>query len=128
MGSPVMSDDTTTFTAATSLSTNEWTLSGSWQIDPEYITSESSTSKLTFDVYSKNVYVVAGSANNEPESVAVGLPNNVAGQYGSDVSDGSVTISGSRLYHIVSLHNAGETTVTLTVPAGVSIYTFTFGS
>lgn len=128
VGNPALTDGMTTFTAASSLNANAWTLNGNWQIDPEYITSESDTSTLTFHTVSKDVYVVAGSPNGQSESMSVGLPSTDANQYGSDVTHGSVTISGSRLYHIVSLHQFGDTTVTLTVPKGVSLYTFTFGS
>jgi len=123
-----LADGTFTFSAASSLSTNDWTLNGNWQITPEYITSEGSSSTLTFRVSSKDVYVVAGSNNNQSQSVGVGLPNADAGQYGSDAAGGNVIISNSKLYHIVSLNQFGNTTVTLTVPSGVSLYTFTFGS
>jgi len=127
-GQLALNDGTATFTAAHSLQSDQWSLGGTWQINPENITSQSSTSTLTFNVTAKDVYVVAGSTNNQPEPVAVGLPSADAGQYGSDVTDGHVVISGSKLYHIISLRQFGSTTVTLTVPAGVSLYTFTFGS
>ena len=127
-GSPSLVEDSTTFTAATSLSLNEWTLGGYWQISPEYITSQSDTATLTFHFVAKDVYVVAGTANGQPASVGVSLPSADAGHYGSDVTNGSATIGGSRLYHIVSLHAASDTTVKLTVPKNVSLYTFTFGS
>jgi cytochrome c biogenesis protein CcdA/thiol-disulfide isomerase/thioredoxin len=129
VGTTALNDGTASFTAATaSLTTNEWTLNGTWQVDPQYITSEQNGDTLTFDVAAKDVYAVAGSANNQAETVVVGLPANMTGQYGSDASNGQAVISGSRLYHIVSLKHFGETTVTLTVPQGVSLYTFTFGS
>ncbi|HUD05955.1 MAG TPA: redoxin family protein [Candidatus Saccharimonadales bacterium] len=127
-GSPELNDGTFSFTPASSLSTDEWTLNGNWQINPEYITSEDGSDTLSFDVVTKDVYVVTGSANNQDETMSVGLPADVAGQYGSDASGGNAVISGSRLYHIVSLKKFGETTITLTVPQGVSLYTFTFGS
>jgi cytochrome c biogenesis protein CcdA/thiol-disulfide isomerase/thioredoxin len=127
-GPSSLSNGTFNFTPDTSLDPNAWTLSGNWQINPEYITSGDSNAQLTINVTAKNVYMVAGSTNNQSESVGVGLPSDVAGQYGSDVSNGEVNISGSRLYHIVSLKQFGSTTVTLTVPKGVSLYTFTFGS
>jgi cytochrome c biogenesis protein CcdA/thiol-disulfide isomerase/thioredoxin len=128
VGTPNLSDGTATFTAAGSLDPNAWTLSGSWQISPEYITSQDNAARLTFHVTAKDVYVVAGSQNNQNESVTVSLPPTDAGQYGNDASNGNLTVSGSKLYHIVSLHQAADTTVTLTVPKGVSLYTFTFGS
>ncbi len=128
VGSPALNVGTYNFKAASSLPSNGWTLSGNWQITPEYITSSGSDAKLIFSVAAKNVYMVAGVSNNIAAPVAVSLPAGFSGQYGSDVSGGRVTISGSKLYNIVSLHQFNETTITLTVPAGVSLYTFTFGS
>jgi cytochrome c biogenesis protein CcdA/thiol-disulfide isomerase/thioredoxin len=128
VGTPDLNDGTATFTPSSMLSSNQWTLSGSWQISPEYITSEASGATLRFQVTAKDVYMVAGSTNNQTESVQVGLPSDDAGQYGSDAPGGVVSVAGSKLYHIVSLTTAGNTTVTLSVPPGVSLYTFTFGS
>ena len=128
VGTPELADGTATFTPATSLGPNNWTLGGSWQITPEYITSQNSAATLTFHVNAKDVYAVASSANNQPMPIGVGLPSANVGQYGSDAPNGTATIAGSQLYHLVSLHQAGNTTVTLTVPKGVSLYTFTFGS
>jgi hypothetical protein len=115
-------------TPASELQANAWTLSGNWQISSQYITSDSSGDTLVFHTVSKDVYMVAGTTNNQPADVGVSLPAADAGQYGSDVVNGTVTISGSRLYHVVSLKQFGDTTVTLTVPPNVSLYTFTFGS
>jgi len=127
-GSPAENDGTTEYSAASGLSSNSWTLNGSWNVSPEYITSTSNDSTVTFNLNAKNVYMVAGSSNNQPHTVSVDLPNSVAGQYGSDDPSGGVEVSGSRLYNIVSLKQFGNTTITLTVPEGVSLYTFTFGS
>jgi cytochrome c biogenesis protein CcdA/thiol-disulfide isomerase/thioredoxin len=128
IGSPNLNTETANFQPESNLSDNSWTLSGKWTISPEYITSNSSASTLKFNVNAKDVYMVAGSANNQPAQVVVNLPSPQSSQYGSDAPNGVVAISGSRLYHIVSLSKTGTTTVTLTVPKNVSLYTFTFGS
>lgn len=128
VGRPLLKDGTATFVAADSLQPNEWTLSGTWQIAAQAITSEASGATLTFTVTAKDVYMVAGSTGSQPEPVAIHLPHGTASDYGSDAPDGVVTVSGSRLYHIVSLPKLDSTTVRLTVPRGVSLYTFTFGS
>ncbi len=129
-GKPVLKNGEYTFTPIPSnkLGHNMWTLGGQWQIGTYNITSSSNTSTLTFNVSAKDVYVVAGSANNQNSTMSVTLPTNVAGEYGNDAPDGMATIDMSRLYHIVSLRSFETTTVTLTVPEGVSLYTFTFGS
>jgi thiol-disulfide isomerase/thioredoxin len=128
IGSPALADGTASFSAYKSLDQNQWTLNGNWQIDPEYITSESDSSTLTFNFVAKNVYVVAGSASNQPATVSVSIPGADTSEYGADVPNGKMVVSGSRLYNIVSLHQPGNSTVTITVPSGVSLYTFTFGS
>jgi thiol-disulfide isomerase/thioredoxin len=129
-GTPDLNNGNANFTAAPadSLEPDEWTLGGQWQIDPESITSQSAGSTLTFSVTAKDVYMVASNPVGQSLPVTVGLPRANAGQYGSDAPGGTATVNGSRLYHIVSLPRENSTTVTLTVPKGVSLYTFTFGS
>jgi cytochrome c biogenesis protein CcdA/thiol-disulfide isomerase/thioredoxin len=127
LGTPAETDGTTNYTAA-NISDEEWTLDGSWQVQPQYITSQSSDSKLSIDVDAKNVYLVAGISGSQSQTVGISLPEPDANQYGSDASGGSIDITGYRLYNIVSLKKFGNTTITLTVPPGVSLYTFTFGS
>lgn len=128
IGSPSLADGTATYSPYSPLTPNEWTLNGAWQVDPEYITSASNNAMLTFNFVAKNVYVVAGSLNNQNETVSVSIAGTNNSDYGSDVTNGQMTISAPRLYSIVSLKQLGNTTVTLSVPRGVSLYTFTFGS
>ncbi len=128
VGLPALVNGSANFTSEIDLAQNQWTLSGNWNIQPEFITSNGNSSTLTFNVTAKDVYMVAGSTDNQNETVGVSLFPANAGQFGADAPGGNATITGSKLYHIVSLPKAGDTTVTLTVPAGVSLYTFTFGS
>jgi thiol-disulfide isomerase/thioredoxin len=127
VGSPALSNGTATYTPTAKLATNQWTLGGKWQEAGQNITSAGNDATLTFHTESKDVYVVASSGDGQSHMVGVGLQGGSTA-YGSDVSNGLLDIDASRLYHIVSLPKFGETTVTLTVPAGVSLYTFTFGS
>ena len=46
---------------------------------------------------------------------------------GSDVHGGVVTVSGQRLYSLVSLPAAQQHALTIELPPGVSAYDFTFG-
>jgi cytochrome c biogenesis protein CcdA/thiol-disulfide isomerase/thioredoxin len=127
-GTPDLTSGDHSFTADNSLSDSGWTLHGNWHIDAESITSNDSTATLTYNAAAKDVYVVASSADGSDKTMSVGLSGTAAGQYGGDAPNGTATINSSRLYHIVSLHQFGRATVTLTVPKGVSLYTFTFGS
>lgn len=131
VGSPdesAATNTTTTFTPASSLDQHQWTLGGSWKINGDSITSNDDKATLMFHATAKDVYMVASPSGSTTASVGVALPNASSGQYGSDVSGGNVVVNGSKLYHIVSLNTLGDTRVTLTVPKGVSLYTFTFGS
>ena len=129
-GTPSLTDGTATFraTSSASLGDNAFTLGGTWNIADQSITSESDTATLTENVSAKDVYMVASADSAPNETVTVHLPVNVASDYGSDAPNGQVPINGDRLYHIVSLKQFGNTLVTIQVPKGVSLYTFTFGS
>jgi len=125
-GAKPLTDGTANFgaTPAASLNSNSFTLGGKWRIAGQSITSESNSSILTENVSAKDVYVVASGSG----IVKVQLPVSVAGEYGDDAPNGLVTVNADRLYHIVSLKQFGTITVTVQVPKGVSLYTFTFGS
>jgi cytochrome c biogenesis protein CcdA/thiol-disulfide isomerase/thioredoxin len=132
-GSPDESTETGSsinFTPIKTLDQNSWTLGGAWDIESEYITSTSNSSTLSFNVSAKDVYMVASPnpTTGQTGTVQVSLPSANAGQFGSDAPSGTVDVSSSKLYHIVSMPSAGSTTITLTVPKGVTLYTFTFGS
>jgi thiol-disulfide isomerase/thioredoxin len=129
-GSPPLNDGSFYFAQVplSKLPQNNWTLTGNWSISPESITSQSGSNTLSFRVEAKDVYMVAGSTNNQATAVSVGLPSYDAGQYAAGDKNGTITVSSPNLYHIVSLQKFGTSLITLTVPAGVSLYTFTFGS
>jgi cytochrome c biogenesis protein CcdA/thiol-disulfide isomerase/thioredoxin len=130
IGTPDLTGETgatTTFTPASLLAQNEWTLSGDWEIDGESITSKGNNATLTFKTYAKDVYVVAA-PSGAAGTMNVGLPSSDSDSYGSDAPAGSAVIDQSKLYHIVSLPSAKASTVTLKVPSGITLYTFTFGS
>lgn len=127
VGSPdlTQASGNTTFTDKP-LSTNEWSLSGDWNVSGESITSNSDSAKLTFNIEAKDAYVIATPPDGTSPVIKVGLSGN--GTYGSDDPNGMLNDSEEKLYHITTAQNVGQTTVTLTVPKGVSLYTFTFGS
>jgi thiol-disulfide isomerase/thioredoxin len=128
VGSPALNGGTASFTPSANVGTNQWTLGGTWNIGAQPITTVSGNNTLTFNVSAKDVYMVASNANGASDPVTVSLPANVAGQYGSDAPGGIATVNSSRLYHIAAFKQFTTTTLTLHVPSGVSLYTFTFGS
>ena len=112
-------------TSVSKLEQNAWTLSGNWKTAAQYITPTSSGAKLSFNVAAKDVYVVATGSG---QKASVQLSGGGAGQFGADDPNGTLVIGASRLYHVASFPAFSQVIVTLTVPAGVSLYTFTFGS
>jgi cytochrome c biogenesis protein CcdA/thiol-disulfide isomerase/thioredoxin len=130
-GTTPISNGTSSFSATPTadLTSNSFTLGGKWTIAGQSITSDSDSSTLTENISAKDVYMVASvNSSSSNGTVNVELPASEANQYGSDAPNGQVMVNGDRLYHIVSLKKFGTTDVTLQVPAGVSLYTFTFGS
>ncbi len=123
VGSPSLVNGSANF-SPTQPSPDQWTLSGKWKISGESITSEGPGSQLVASVVAKDVYLVASGAG----SVHVGLDPGSSSDFGNDAPEGLVAVAASRLYHIVSRPQSASITVTLTVPTGVTLYTFTFGS
>lgn len=108
---------------------NDWTLSGSWDISSEGITS-GKNAELSIRFAAKNLYLVTGnSVSNKRIKVelqAKQIPEKLAGE---DVKNGFVSISAAQLYKLVrySSFRSGDT-LTLHVPAGVQLNVLTFSS
>lgn len=118
-----------TFTPAKNLESNHWTLGGIWDVTDQKIIARGN-STLTFKTSAKEVYVVGGSKTPQKITLQLdGKPISQTGQSGQDVRGDSVTVGESQLYRLVS-HKAftKDSTVTLTVPDGVELNVFTFGS
>ncbi len=118
------------FTPSDLTRVNQWTLSGEWEVTSEGIKARSN-SELTFRFAAKDMYVVtAGNVDATNISVTLnGTPISQTGKAGSDVQDSKVTITSGQLYRLVDMKQFTEdATVTLTVPAGVQLNVFTFGS
>jgi thiol-disulfide isomerase/thioredoxin len=104
------------------------TVSGAWVDRGEYL--ESATAghvRLRF--HARDVDVVAGSADGAPLAVAVqldGAPVPTAIR-GPDLGGGRVVVGRPDLRQVLSGVAAGDHVVDLSVPAGLRLYTFTFG-
>jgi cytochrome c biogenesis protein CcdA/thiol-disulfide isomerase/thioredoxin len=112
-----------------SLPLNHFALGGAWNASSESITSAASGATITGTVQAAHVYLVLTSAGNTPRQGRVLLdgqpiPNAHAG---TDVKNGVVTVTGQRLYSLVSFPDAEQFTFSVQLPPGVSAYDFTFG-
>jgi thiol-disulfide isomerase/thioredoxin len=125
-GKPDLANVTTAFTAAEKLAPHHWTLDGQWQVSNEEITSQSDNSKLRFHVKAKDVYVVVSHAQAKAQQVTIEADDSGT-WYGGDDPNGILQVNKSTIYHIASFGSFAEATLTLTVPAGLSLHTFTFG-
>ena len=117
------------FSPRANLEPDFWTLGGNWEVQTEKIIARGG-STLRFNVKAKDVYVVGGSSTPQQVRVTVdGQPASQAGVAGADVKDSVFTIGESQLYRIVSFPQFKQgSVVELSVPAGVELNVFTFGS
>jgi cytochrome c biogenesis protein CcdA/thiol-disulfide isomerase/thioredoxin len=131
VGSPALTAGTKTFTPGMLGSrVNNWTLGGSWTVSTEGITAENN-STLTFRLAAKEVYLVTGNANDNAKITIRldGVPLSQTTAAGADVKDSSVTVGGAQLYRIIKFDAfSADSTIELSVPAGVQLNVFTFGS
>ena len=117
------------YPGASSLSLNQFALKGPWNASQESITVNGSGASISGAVQAAKVYLVLTSAGNIPRQGRVLLdgqpiPNAHAG---TDVKNGVLTVTGERLYSLVSFPTAQQFTFTVQLPPGVSAYDFTFG-
>jgi thiol-disulfide isomerase/thioredoxin len=104
-------------------------LGGMWDFVPEYAANTTTDATIEYKYNSKNIYFVASGmpSGTQVEVMQDGVPvsGNIAG---SDVVNGILTVTGSRLYNLVSNPTAGVHTIELIIKSpGLQAYTFTFG-
>ncbi len=126
----VNGNQTLTTPAMSAIDINRLYLGGIWDFEDQYAKNLSSGATITYEYNAGKVYMVAaGAATGTIVDVMQDgqpLPNSAAG---SDVHNGKVTISGSRLYDLVDNPAAGgrHTLQLIIESAGLQAYTFTFG-
>jgi len=110
------------------LGLNEFAYSGTWNVAEQPATAMSGAG-IDMQFEAKNVYLVLSSAGESPRQVQVLLDGKPisARDSGADVHHGAVTVTGQRLYSLVSLTSDQEHRLSLRFAPGVSGYAFTFG-
>lgn len=108
---------------------NQWTLGGTWNVTSEGITAVKD-STLRIRIAAKDMYLVTGSDTKGAIGITVnGQPVSQTAYAGSDVKGSQVSVDMAQLYRIVKFDTfTRDATVELTVPGGVQLNTFTFGS
>jgi thiol-disulfide isomerase/thioredoxin len=112
-----------------SLPLNHFALKGAWNASTESITAAGAGASITGTVQAAKVYLVLTSAGNVPRQGRVLLDGQPlpAAHAGADVKNGVVTVSGQRLYSLISFPAAEQFRFTVQLPPGVTAYDFTFG-
>lgn len=129
-GSPALAaQPSNNFTLSNNLSPNGWSLGGNWTVDGDRIVA-GANAKLNFKFSAKDVYVVVGSNSNANITVSLnGKPISSTNAAPSDIVNSQLKVNGQQLYDLVSLPKfESNQTLTLSVPNGVALNTFTFGS
>jgi hypothetical protein len=110
------------------LGLNEFAFSGTWNIAAQPATAVANAG-VDLEFEAKNVYLVLSSEGESPRRLQVLLDGKPisAKDAGADVHDGAVTVTGQRLYSLVSLRGDQQHRLSLRFAPGISGYAFTFG-
>ncbi len=110
------------------LALNEFAYGGTWNIAAQPALAVAGAT-IEAHVQARNVYLVLSSAGHRPRQMQVELDGRPipAAQAGADVHNGTVTVTGERLYTLVSLPHNEQHHLTLRLAPGISAYSFTFG-
>lgn len=104
-------------------------VTGSWADHGQYLVSTGS-GHIRLRFVAGNVFLVAGSDRASPVSLGVsvdGRPVPASGS-GADLSGSTLSVGGQRLYDVlVGQGGVSSHLLDITVPAGLRLYTFTFG-
>jgi cytochrome c biogenesis protein CcdA/thiol-disulfide isomerase/thioredoxin len=117
------------YTGVSSLNINEFALQGNWKVTSQSATPTAPGASIEAGVQAQHVYLVLTSHDDLPRQARVLLDDHPipAGDAGSDVHNGIVTVQGQRLYSLASFPSDQQAAVTVQLPPGVSAYDFTFG-
>jgi cytochrome c biogenesis protein CcdA/thiol-disulfide isomerase/thioredoxin len=113
---------------AGALALNDFAFGGTWSIRDQPATAIAGAT-IDAEFQAKHVYLVLSSAAGVPRQIHVlldGRPISAADQ-GADVNGGAATVTGQRLYTLVSLPSDQRHRLTLRLAPGITGYAFTFG-
>lgn len=112
--------------------TNEWGLTGSWNVHSEYAAESHSEGGVVFRFHARDLHLVLGpSDDGKTVRFRVTIDGNApGGSHGADVdADGNGVVSATRLYQLVRQSGAirDRTFQIEFLDAGAKAYVFTFG-
>jgi thiol-disulfide isomerase/thioredoxin len=118
-------DHIVTYSLPQQLNQDYFYLEGQWQNFDDRMKLVSESGKIVLPYFAKSVNIVA--ANNSDLQILFDGKPVTSENAGADVQDGTVHISGDRLYNLISTKDTGSHTLTIVAKPGFEIYTFTFG-
>jgi cytochrome c biogenesis protein CcdA/thiol-disulfide isomerase/thioredoxin len=124
---------THTYTKTVGLAPNSWELGGTWTASSQAdssIAPAGSEASITGGFQAAHVYLVMSSAGNTPRTGRVLLDGKPlpAADDGADVKPGGTfTVTGARLYSLLSFPTDRLGSITVQLPPGISAFDFTFG-
>lgn len=118
-------DHIVTYSLPQQLNQDYFYLEGQWQNFDDRMKLVSESGKIVLPYFAKSVNIVA--ANESDLQILFDGKPVTSENAGTDVQDGTVHISGDRLYNLISTKDAGSHTLTIVAKPGFEIYTFTFG-
>jgi len=103
-------------------------LSGTWNFQDQYAQNTSVGAKIIYRYNSDKVFLVANApAGATVEVLQDGKPIS-ADAAGADVHNGKITVTGSRLYNVISNPKQGDHVLELIINSpNLQAFTFTFG-
>jgi cytochrome c biogenesis protein CcdA/thiol-disulfide isomerase/thioredoxin len=115
--------------APSGLNVNQFALGGEWDGSSESIAPAAAGASISGAVQAAKVYLVLTSAGNVPRQGRVLLDGGPLpdAHAGTDVKNGVLTVTGERLYSLISFPTAQQFAFTVQLPPGVTAYDFTFG-
>ena len=117
--------------SASALTRNQWALSGSWLIRPEYAEARQAGGKLSYRFQARDLHLVMGSVGGRPARFRVTIDGRAPGKdAGSDIdASGLGRIDGQRLYQLIRQSDgAGEHLFEIEfLDPGAQAFAFTFG-
>lgn len=125
----LIEDEAAKYTLAENVEANAWTIGGTWLVDQEKATAQADGARLNMRVSGKGVYLVMGAEEESVVEVTLegeSVSDELAGE---DVQEGKATVQQYRLYRLIDSDEfVDEGLLELTVPKGVQVHAFTFGS
>jgi hypothetical protein len=120
---------THSYPGASSPELNQFALRGTWTVTSQAATPAAPGGSIQARFKAARVYLVLTSAGGVPRRGRVLLDGRPIspGDAGPDVRGAMLTVTGQRLYTLVSLPSAQQHALTVELPPGVTAYDFTFG-